>query len=117
MRELEYWHQLSASISGTRYDGMPHNPNRPTEAPFARCLEKIDEIERDVNAKVSELVGLRDEINRAIDTLANADERTHLRCRYLENISWSEISNRLHVSKRTAHRIHCSALAKITVPD
>ncbi|WP_298031055.1 sigma factor-like helix-turn-helix DNA-binding protein [uncultured Dysosmobacter sp.] len=117
LRELEYWRHLAGSISGTRYDGMPHSPNRPTEAPFARCLDKIDEIERDIDRRIDELVDLRDTINRAIDTMDNADERTLLRCRYLENSSWSEIGGRLHVSNRTVHRIHSSALANFSVPD
>ena len=43
LREIDYWRDLSSSVSGTRFDGMPHSPNRPTEAPFVRCLEKRDE--------------------------------------------------------------------------
>ena len=36
LREIDYWRDLSSSVSGTRFDGMPHSPNRPTEAPFVR---------------------------------------------------------------------------------
>lgn len=64
-----------------------------------------------------ELADLRDTINRAIDILDNADERTLLWCRHLENSSWTEIGSRLHVSSRTVHRIHSSALANFSVPD
>ena len=73
LREIDYWRDLSSSVSGMKFDGMPHSPNRPTEAPFVRCLEKIDEIQRDVEDKVAYLVRLKEEINTAIDMLASRD--------------------------------------------
>lgn len=117
LREIDYWRDLSSSISGTRFDGMPHSPNRPTEAPFVRCLEKIDEIQRSVEEKVAYLVRLKEEINTAIDMLENRDEQLVLRYRYLDDCTWEEISRMLNVSLRTVHRIHGSALQNFSVPD
>ena len=117
LREIDYWRDLSSSVSGTRFDGMPHIPNRPTEAPFVRCLEKIDEIQRSVEEKVAYLVRLKEEINTAIDMLENRDEQLVLRYRYLDDCTWEEISRMLNVSLRTVHRIHGSALQNLIVPD
>lgn len=117
LREIDYWRDLSSSVSGTRFDGMPHSPNRPTEAPFVRCLEKIDEIQRSVGEKVAYLVRLKEEINTAIDMLENRDEQLVLRYRYLDDCTWEEISRMLNVSLRTVHRIHGSALQNFSVPD
>lgn len=117
LREIDYWRDLSSSVSGTRFDGMPHSPNRPTEAPFVRCLEKIDEIQRSVEEKVAYLVRLKEAINAAIDRLASREEQLVLRYRYLDNCSWEEISRMLNVSLRTVHRIHGSALQHFSVPD
>ena len=117
LREIDYWRDLSSSVSGTRFDGMPHSPNRPTEAPFVRCLEKIDEIQRSVEEKITYLVRLKEEINTAIDKLENRDEQLVLRYRYLDDCTWEEISRMLNVSLRTAHRIHGSALQNFSVPD
>ena len=96
---------------------MPHSPNRPTEAPFVRCLEKIDEIQRSVEEKVAYLVRLKEEINTAIDMLENRDEQLVLRYRYLDDCTWEEISRMLNVSLRTVYRIHGSALQNFSVPD
>ena len=96
---------------------MPHSPNRPTEASFVRCLEKIDEIRRNVEEKVAYLVRLKEEINTAIDMLENRDEQLVLRYRYLDDCTWEEISRMLNVSLRTVHRIHGSALQNFSVPD
>lgn len=117
LREIDYWKDLSSGVSGMRFDGMPHSPNRPTEAPFVRCLEKIDEIQRSVEEKITYLVRLKEEINTAIDKLENRDEQLVLRYRYLDNCTWEEISRMLNVSLRTVHRIHGSALQNFSVPD
>ena len=117
LREIDYWRDLSSSVSGTRFDGMPHSPNRPTEAPFVGCLEKIDEIQRSVEEKITYLVRLKEEINTAIDKLENRDEQLVLRYRYLDDCTWEEISRMLNVSLRTVHRIHGSALQNFSVSD
>lgn len=117
LREIDYWKELSSSVSGMRFDGMPHSPNRPTEAPFVRCLEKIDEIQRNVEEKIAYLVRLKEEINTAIDKLESRDEQLVLRYRYLDDCTWEEISRMLNVSLRTVHRIHGSALQNFSVPD
>jgi len=117
LREIDYWKDLSSGVSGMRFDGMPHSPNRPTEAPFVKCLEKIDEIQRSVEEKITYLVRLKEEINTAIDKLENRDEQLVLRYRYLDDCTWEEISRMLNVSLRTVHRIHGSALQNFSVPD
>lgn len=116
LRELDYWRDLSSSVSGSNFE-THYNPNRPTEAPFVRCIAKIDEIEHEIAAKVSYLVGLREEINAAIDKLESREEQLLLRYRYLDNFSWEEISRMLCVSCRTVHRIHRSALQNFSVPN
>ena len=116
LREIDYWRELSSSVSGSNFE--PHyNPNKPTEAPFVRCLEKIDTIQRDVAEKIPYLVRLKGEINTAIDALEMRDEQLVLRYRYLDDCTWEEISRMLNVSLRTVHRIHGSALQHFSVPE
>jgi RNA polymerase sigma factor (sigma-70 family) len=116
LREIDYWKDLSSGVSGSSFE--PHyNPNRPTEAPFVRCLEKIDEIQRSVEEKVAYLIKLRDEINSRIDMLDNREEQLLLRYRYLDGCTWEKIGQMLNVSLRTVHRIHGTALQHFPVPD
>ena len=116
LREIDYWRDLSSSVSGSNFE-QHYNPNKPTEAPFVRCLEKIDTIQRDVAEKIAYLVRLKGEINTAIDALEMRDEQLVLRYRYLDDCTWEEISRMLNVSLRTVHRIHGSALQNFSVPD
>lgn len=116
LREIDYWRDLSSSVSGSSFEEH-HNPNRPTEALFVRCLEKIDEIQRSVEEKVAYLISLKEEINKAIDKLDNRDEQLLLRYRYLDNCTWEEIAAMLNVSIRSVHRIHGMALQHFSVPN
>lgn len=116
LREIDYWRDLSSSVSGSSFEEH-HNPNRPTEAPFVRCLEKIDEIQHSVEEKVAYLICLKEEINKAIDKLDNRDEQLLLRYRYLDNCTWEEIAAMLNVSIRSVHRIHGLALQHFSVPN
>lgn len=116
LREIDYWRDLSSSVSGSSFEEH-HNPNRPTEAPFVRCLEKIDEIQHSVEEKVAYLICLEEEINKAIDKLDNCDEQLLLRYRYMDNCTWEEIAAMLNVSIRSVHRIHGMALQHFSVPN
>ena len=116
MRELQYWRSLADGVTGSNF--QPHyNPNTPTEAPFVRCIEKIDAIERELDTKIDALVDLKRSMSAAIDQLEDHDEQLLLRYRYFENRSWEEIGGLLHVSSRTVHRIHGSALRNFSVPQ
>ena len=57
------------------------------------------------------------EINAAIESMENPEERLLLKYRYLKNESWEDISYELNVSYRTVHRIHASALNNFIVPE
>ena len=82
-----------------------------------RCIEKIDEIQRDIEEKVAVLITLRDEINARINLLTDRDEQLVLRYRYIDNCTWEEIAGFINVSIRTVHRIHGSALQHFPVPE
>lgn len=117
LREIDYWKEMSTSVSGMRYDGMPRNPNTPSDAHFVTCLHKIDEIQADVESKVAQLITLRDEIGAQIDLLSDPEEQLVLRYRYIDNSTWEEIESMMNVSERTVFRIHGSALQHFTVPE
>ena len=116
LREIDYWRDLSSGISGSSFE--PHyNPNRQTEAPFARCIEKIDEIQKNVEDKVTQLMQVREEISTAIEKLENREEQLVLRYRYLDNFSWEEIARMMNMSRRTVFRVHGAALENFSVPN
>ncbi|MCH3955499.1 MAG: DUF1492 domain-containing protein [Eubacterium sp.] len=117
LREIDYWKELSVSITSGRYDGMPHSPNRSADAAFVSCIERIDEAQKDVAEKVARLITLREEISSQISLLSDRDEQLVLRFRYVDGCTWEDIAGILNVSVRTVHRIHGSALQNFSVPE
>lgn len=117
MKELEPLREMRGTIQGCSYgEKIGTNPNRNLEAPFIKTIEKIWDYEQRIDAQINRLVDLRSEINAAIESMENPEERLLLKYRYLKNESWEDISYELNVSYRTVHRIHASALNNFVVP-
>lgn len=116
LKDRDYWRDLSKKVSGSNFEEH-FNSNRSAEAPFVRCLEKIAEIECDINSRIDVLVDLRTKINKAIDALEGLEEQIVLRCRYLDSYSWEKTARSMGVSIRTAHRIHGRALKHFSIPE
>ena len=115
LREIVYWRDKASSVSSADFEAH-YSANRPTEAPFVRCIEEIDEIRRGVAERARRYVRMRDEISRRIDGMRQPNERALLRYRYLDGYTWDEIEAAMDISERTALRLHKSALANFPVP-
>lgn len=116
IEEMENLRGLSRRIQGVSYGEYIHSPNRQTEASFVKILDKITDYEARINDEIDRLVDLKQEMEEAIEKIANMDERLLLRYRYLDSHSWEEIGVLLNASVRTVHRIHSSALQHFSVP-
>ena len=114
--ELERLRDYSTRLTSCSFEGERVSKSRSTEAPFARIIEKITDLEKVINRDIDRHVDLKAEMNAAIDRVPNVDERLLLRYRYLNNYNWDEIAQLLNVSGRTVHRIHSSALYNFSVP-
>ena len=114
--ELERLRDYSTRLTSCSFEGERVSKSRSTEAPFARIIEKIVDLEKVINRDIDRYVDLKTEMNAAIDRVSNVDERLLLRYRYLNNYNWDDIAQLLNVSGRTVHRIHSTALYNFTVP-
>lgn len=82
LREVAELRHLCLGISAAGLEES-HNPNRPTEAPFVRTIEKIWEREQEINREVDRLVDLKYEIGQVIDRVEDEAQRLVLRDRYI----------------------------------
>ena len=94
---------------------MPGNPNKGAST-MANAVEKIVDLQAEINRDIERLVDMKMEIEKAVRQLGNIDEQLLLRCRYINNMNWDDIAAELSVSYRTVHRIHASALKNFIVP-
>lgn len=107
--ELEHLRELAGRISGSDFSERVQC-SRNTEPPFVKYLGDIIEMEQKIHKELCQLVVLKKQVS-------DREERLLLTYRYLNNCTWEEIAEKLHVSNRTVHRIHASALKNFSVPD
>ena len=95
----------------------PHyNPNRPTEAPFIRGLERVWEMEEKINADIDRLVDLKEQIKGVIGALPDLKEQLVLTYRYVYDMTWEQISEKMYAGATTVRRWHKSALQNVKLP-
>ena len=90
-----------------------HNPNHSTEAPFVKPLEKVWELERQIDAEIDRLVDLKAEIRSIISEVRDTGQQLLLRHRYIHFRSWDEVEDELGVQRRWAHTLHNRAIKSV----
>lgn len=116
LKELDELRALAVNI-GSPSIGERVSGSHSTEAPFARAVIRIDELERKLNEEIDRFIGLKSEISDAIRSVPNPDEEILLRYRYINCYGWNKICALMSVSTRTVHRIHASALKNFMIPS
>ena len=88
-----------------RLRNLERSPESDQEAlqPLRECYTK----------KLEELVAAQLEIESAIGTLEDPTERTILRLRYIDGLSWYKIMATINYSEQQTHRIYARALINL----
>lgn len=105
LEKLAYWREMSTRISGSRLEEN-YNPNRATDAPFVKVVEKIEELERQLAVEVNEFVDFKTQLVDMVRQIPNFDERTVIEMRYIDSLSWDEIADRCDYSLRWIYKLH-----------
>ena len=116
IEEMERLRDMAGSVSSPSLEER-HNPNRPTEAPFVRCIMRVMELEEKINAEIDRLVALKEQMRGVIDTVRDKDEQMVLRYRYIHNMTWEQIGIELNADARTIRRWHNEAILHVELPD
>lgn len=87
------------------------------DAPFVKAIERIDRLERKIDAEVDTFVNLKEEMRGVIEAVGNPNEQLILRYRYILNYSWDKIADALNTSTRTVFRWHDNAINNAVLPN
>ena len=96
--------------------GMPHSPNKG-ESRMADVVEKIIDLQAEINRDIDRLVDLKREIVRVICSVDNPEYQTLLEKRYLCFMSWEQIAVEMNYGIDNIFRLHRKALAEVKVPE
>ena len=114
--EMERLQEMVGTVSSPSLEEH-YNPNRPTEAPFIRRIEKVWELQDKINREIDRFIDLKAQMRDVIATVSDADEQMVLRYRYIHNMTWEQIGEELHADRTTVFRWHNAALKHITLPE
>ena len=108
--EIEQWRARAERLTQS-FSGMPPGSGSSDQIPNA--VEKIAELEEQLQHKVTELVQTRKDIEAAIEQLPDKQQRI-LRYRYIDQLTWEMVAVKVHYDYRWVIRIHGHALQQLS---
>lgn len=88
-------------------DGMPHGSGGSDLSGYAA---KMDELFRELKVQMEKKIAVRLEISRKIEEMTDETESLLLRYKYIQGLSFEEISVKLGYTYRHTTRLHGKAL-------
>jgi len=116
IREVEQLKLLSTSVPSTDFSKERVQGGKLPGDRISNIIAKIVDLEKQINDEIDRFVDLKKEIHDAVDNVKNVNEQLVLRYRYIEFLTWEQISERMNYSIMQVHRIHSNALRNFIIP-
>ncbi len=110
LAEIENLRAMSTSIASPDLTKERVSNTHSHEAPFVNAVNKLVDLEKATDNKMSELLDLRMEIRETISLVDDAKQILILRYRYIDFMKWEDIAEKMDYSLKSVYRIHTSAL-------
>ena len=88
------------------------NPS-PRKDAFESVMLEIASEEEKIEEKVKLLAQMEMDVLKMIKMLSNKDQQTVMRAKYIDRLTWGNISKKAHVSSRHAQRLEEEALREL----
>lgn len=111
MEELEMWHARATKIT-TSYSDLPKGTG---EDKIQLAVDKIWEIDNQINEDIDLLYDMKKKIEKAINTVPNQTLQRLLRYRYIDGHKFEQIAIEMNYSWRQIIRLHGDALDKMSL--
>ena len=112
--ELEIWRSRLGKLTPT-FSNMPGGGGSVYKSKDLDLIDKIVDIEAEIDREIDELVDLKEEIEAAISSLKDEKEKTLMEYRYLSGMTFEWIASEMHYSWRWIHKLHKQALANMEI--
>lgn len=112
---ISRYRSIAESAPTQNLDEGLHTQPR-SEAPFVKILEQVYMLEDELERELEILLELDKQINSCLDRLSEPNHVLVLAYRYMDGLSWKQISGKLDVSNATVRRWHSDALEAFKMP-
>lgn len=114
LEEREHWRDMATKITGT-FSDMPKASGG--ENRIETAVDHIAKLEHELNVAVSELTHLRKSIELSLQTVKDDTYRVLLEYRYIDGMTWEQISVKMSYTYQWVCKLHGRALQKIEIVD
>lgn len=106
MEEFDHWKEralrTNSILGGTRSSGIGD--------PTGNAVEKMVDLQREINGEIDHLVDVRKEIGACIRKVKDDNLELLLEYRYIDGRTWEDIAERMGYSYQHVNRLHKKAL-------
>ncbi len=86
-------------------------------SPIERPMDKVDELEKEINREIGELVKIREEIEAVLGQLEDRNLRDLMKYRYIDGLTWEQIAVKMHYGFQWVCKLHGRALNRLRIKE
>ena len=102
--QKQSFEELANSIPGGNYSQPVVQKTRSQQAPFIKWIDKIMEVEKKIERYKTLLADWVKLANSQIELVDNVDYSIVLKCRFIEQMAYEDIGDKIYVSLATVKR-------------
>ena len=110
LEEQSRWREMALKITPV----LSQTPGGgESGSPIERPMDKVLEIDEEINREIDELQTVRQEIRSALDQLEDENLKLLMEYRYIDGMTWEQVAVEMHYSYMQICRLHGKALKTI----
>lgn len=114
LEEQRRWRERALKITST----LSQAPGgSESGSPIERPIDKILEIEKEVDWEIVELQIVRKEIRETLNQLEDENLKLLMEYRYIDGLTWGQIAVKMHYGFQWVCKLHGRALAGIVLKE
>lgn len=111
LEEQSRWREMALKITPV----LSQTPGGGNGSPIERPMDKVLEIDEEINREIDELQTVRQEIRAALNQLEDESLKLLMEYRYIDGLTWEQIAVKMDISWRWSIKLHGKALGKIKI--
>lgn len=110
LEEQSRWREMALKITPV----LSQTPGGgESGSPIERPMDKVLEIDAEINREIDELQIVRQEIRAALNQLEDESLKLLMEYRYIDGLTWEQIAEKMDYSRQWVTSLHGTALLKI----
>lgn len=86
-------------------------------SPIERPMDKVLEIDAEINREIDELQTVRQEIRAALNQLEGENLKLLMEYRYIDGLTWEQIAVKMHYGFQWVCKLHGRALNRLRIKE